>query len=83
MLMAGISTFCIASDSIFGTTRLRYLNCADSGIETMKKSPLRVGRSINVRFLTWDRLPACHFQSDRLEAYFFGFNKITALKPKA
>jgi len=37
--------------------------------ENNRKTPVRVNRSINVRFLKWDRLPACHFQCDRLEAY--------------
>jgi len=30
---------------------------------------LRISRSIRVGFLKWDRLLACHFSLDRLEAY--------------
>ena len=28
-----------------------------------------IERKIGVEFVTWDRLPACHIGTDRLEAY--------------
>jgi len=38
-------------------------------LELEEPDLLRVSRSISVRFLKWDRLPACQFQCDRVEAY--------------
>jgi len=56
----------IISGQLLATSALRLVLFYGNAL---RQQSVRINQSISVQFLKWDRLPACHFQRDRLEAY--------------